>query len=168
MDKQEFGIGIFGDKPSRTLSDGAGYDIEHYQALFVFIQARSRLTCKLGRDMSMSQMTLEQINALIDWKLDRKENKMQDQITIEIRVDFLDKAKIQEVIKIMCSMARTAVANINLLGPQCKPECVIFTDNFMSAPEKIDLYADLIGKGQEELNEIAGGASVEMLEALKG
>jgi hypothetical protein len=166
MDKQKQRAGITSDLASRALINEFGD--ESYRHTTLMITARWKLTCKLGRDMSQTSMTLEQINALIDWKMDRKENPMQDQITIEIRVDFLDKEKIQEVIKIMCSIAQTAVANINLLGPQCKPECVIFTDNFMAPPEKIDIYANLIGKGQEELDKIAGGASAEMLEALKG
>lgn len=65
-----------------------------------------------------------------------------------------------------------------LLGPTCKPECVIFTDNFMSASQKLDIYSDLIGKGQKELAAAAAGVtgavttetevSSEMLDAMKG
>jgi len=113
-----------------------------------------------------TKVELSQLDALIDWKLDdyvkrrntakaKQENGiMQDQITIELRVDFADKDKIPELTKIACSMARTLVANVQLLGPTCKPECVVFTDNFMSAPQQVDIYADLIGKGKDELSAI--------------
>ena len=114
----------------------------------------------MQRDMNHTIMNLEQIDALLAWKLDKriaaaaaakKGIKMQDQITIELRVDFADKDKIPELVKIACSMARTLVANVQLLGPTCKPECVVFTDNFMSGAEKVDIYADLIGAGKEQL-----------------
>lgn len=130
-------------------------------------------------------MELEQVYQLLDWKLDRyisakreamEGTKMQDQITIELRVDFADKGKIPELTKIACSMARTLVANVQLLGPTCKPECVVFTDNFMSPPEKVDIYADLIGKGKEELAAAATATvtvaedqvSSELLAAMRG
>jgi hypothetical protein len=125
-------------------------------------------------------MRIEDIDARLEWMLDRKRNwrdqrgnNMQDQFTIEIRVDFEDKGKIEEVQKLVCSMARTLVANVQLLGPACKPDCVIYSDNFMSPPEKLDLYADLIGKGNQELAAIAEKTgeevvSAEMLAAMKG
>ena len=122
----------------------------------------------MGRDMSHSLMSLEDINALLDWKLNRyveakakaKEgNTMQNMITIECKVDFADKDKIPELTKIACSMARTLVANVSLLGPVTKPECVVFNDDFMSGPEKINIYADLIGQGQA-----AGGATATVTE----
>lgn len=109
-------------------------------------------------------MDILTMDNLIEWKLFKwkaakearaKGEKMQDQITIELRVDFADANKLPELQKIACSMARTLVANVQLLGPVCKPECVVFTDNFMSPPEKIDIYADLIGKGKEELAAVA-------------
>ncbi len=123
-------------------------------------QALSRLSCKLGRDMSMSTMSLEDIDALLDWKLNKyveakaaaKEGtKMQTMITIECKVDFADKDKIPELTKIACSMARTLVANVQLLGPTTKPECVVFNDDFMSGPGKVDIYADLIGQGKNQM-----------------
>ena len=64
-------------------------------------------------------------------------------------------------------MARTLAANIQLLDPVCKPECVVYTDNFMSPPEKINIYQDLIGKGDQELQESAGISS-ELLAAVTG
>ena len=132
-------------------------------------------------------MDLASLDNLLDWKLDRylarkdravsqQEVVIQDQITIELRVDFADKEKIPELTKIACSMARTLVANVQLLGPTCKPECVVFTDNFMSPPEKLDIYADLIGKGKEELAAAATATvtvaedqvSSELLAAMRG
>ena len=116
------------------------------------------LTCKLGRDMSHSTMDITQIDALLDWKLNRwneAKTKMQDQITIELRVDFADKDKIPELINIACAAAQHMVANVMLLQPVTKPECVVFTDNFMAPPKKIDIYSNLIKKGQEELATIA-------------
>ena len=132
-------------------------------------------------------MDLASLDNLLDWKLDRylarkdralaqQEAAIQDQITIELRVDFADKGKIPELTKIACSMARTLVANVQLLGPTCKPECVVFTDNFMSPPEQVNIYADLIGKGKEELAAAATATvtvaedqvSSELLAAMRG
>ena len=123
-------------------------------------QAYFKLRCVTGNRMSrMPRLAPEDINRLIEWKLARakKGNKMQEQWTIELRADFADKEKIPEITKIFCAAARHMMANVMLLGPSCKPECVIFTDNFMSAPDKIDIYSDLIAKGQAELKAIADG-----------
>lgn len=141
----------------------------------------------------MDSLDLDGLNSLIEWKLDRyaervdrakKGDTMQDQITIELRVDFADKDKVPELIKIACAGARHLVANVMLLGPVCKPECVIFTDNFMSAPQKIDIYSDLIARGEVQLKAIANSGvsgavtdtvsadndqpSSELLAAMKG
>lgn len=132
-------------------------------------------------------MNMDGLDALIEWKLDgymarkqrAKEGKVQEQWTIEIRADFQDKDKIPQITEIVCAAARHLVANVVLLGPTCKPECVIFTDNFMSASQKIDIYSDLIGKGQKELAAAgitgavtteteADKVSDELLAALKG
>lgn len=140
-------------------------------------------------------MDLEQIDTLLNWKLDgyinarhmaKEGSKMQDQITIELRVDFADKEKIPELIKIACAAARHMVANVQLLQPVTKPQCVVFTDNFMSPPESIDIFGDMIGAGQAQLKAIAdsgvsgavtaevtaaedaaGAPSQEMLDAMK-
>ena len=130
--------------------------------------------------MNHSQMSLEEINALLDWKLNKyaeakakaKEgNTMQNIITIECKMDFADKDKIPELTKIACSMARTLVANVSLLGPVTKPECVVFNDDFMSGPEKINIYADLIGQGQVTAGATAAvteeAPSDELLAAMK-
>lgn len=137
------------------------------------------LSCIMARDMSHTGMTLEQLDELLSWQLENRKiarSKMQDQITIELRVDFKDKDKIPELIKVACAVARHLVANVMLLGPTCKPDCVVFTDNFMSPPEKIDIYQDLIAKGQSEFRTIADNQpqddndtpSDEMLRALRG
>ena len=153
---------------------------ELWRKPYEYRRAIARLSCKLGRDMNHSQMSLEEINALLDWKLNKyaeakakaKEgNTMQNIITIECKMDFADKDKIPELTKIACSMARTLVANVSLLGPVTKPECVVFTDDFMSGPEKINIYADLIGQGQAATGDTATvteeAPSDELLAAMK-
>ena len=96
---------------------------------------------------------------------------MQNMITIECKVDFADKDKIPELTKIACSMARTLIANVSLLGPVTKPECVVFNDDFMRGPEKINIYADLIGQGQAATGDTATvteeAPSDELLAAVK-
>jgi hypothetical protein len=135
-------------------------------------------------------MNKKDLDTIISWRLDKYlarkkrvlEGHMQDQITIELRVDFADKDKIPELIKIACAAARHMVACVQVLQPVHRPECVVFTDNFMSAPEKIDIYADLIAAGQEEMKRLADSGvtghgniasdadapSSELLEAIKG
>lgn len=127
------------------------------------------------RDGYHKQLNLECLDKLIEWKIYRwaeardkvRNGQMQDQVTIECQMDFTDKDKMQEVIKLACSTARTLAANIQLLDPVCKPQCVVYTDNFMSPPEKINIYQDLIGKGNEELQETEGISS-ELLNAVTG
>jgi hypothetical protein len=110
-------------------------------------------------------MSLDEIDNLLDWKLNKyiaakaaaKEGKMQDMITIECRVDFADPDKIPELLKVACSMARTLVANVQLLGPTCKPECVVWTDNFMSPPTQVNIYSDLIAGGNKQLTDAGAG-----------
>lgn len=124
-----------------------------------------------------THMGLDDLNALLEWKLDRavrntKEGKMEDTITIEMKVDFGSKDVMPQLIGIACSMARTLKANVDLLGPVTKAQCVVFTDSHFAPPQKIDIYADLIGKGQEELNRIAArddvyAPSAEMLDMLR-
>jgi hypothetical protein len=120
--------------------------------------------------------SLANLDVLIDWKIYRvtelrqkvKEGKqMQDQVTIECRFDFIDKGKVPEVQKLACAMARTLAANIQLLDPVCKPEVIVYTDDFMSPPQKVNMYDDLIGKGNTELQE-AAGISSELLSAVTG
>ncbi len=110
-----------------------------------------------------SSLTLDQINHLVEWKLykygDRKEHAqkepsvMQEQITIELRVDFDDPQKIEEVIKLACHMRNTLVSNVHLLGPRTSPECIVYSDNFMSPAVKVDHFKDLIGEGEKEMLE---------------
>ena len=134
--------------------------------------ARCRLSCKLGRDMAQSSMTLEQMDALLKWKIDdyqaarkaAEEGHVQDRITIEIQVDFADKGKISEIIKAACGMGRNLLAQVRLLGPACEPTAVVFTDNFMAPAEKIDIFADLIEEGNKQNAEL-GGISADLLAA---
>ena len=124
------------------------------------------------------------VETYIDWKVrnyKKAKNAMQDTIIIELRVDFQDKEKIPELIKVACAAARHMVANVMLLGPTHKPDCVVITDNFMTAPGKINIYSDLIAKGHDELQAIAAAGvtgvateavtetevSSEMLDAMK-
>ena len=165
--------------------------IKRHGSVPVRWQSVARLSCRLGRDMSNTSMTLEDVDALLEWKVHGyiaarnavdEGMKMQDQITIELRVDFADKEKIPELIKIACAAARHMLANVQLLGPACQPECVVFTDNFMSPPVKISNYSDLVGTGRKELEALAGsgvsgavtdpvtgeeGVSSELLAAMK-
>jgi hypothetical protein len=137
------------------------WKLEGYEAL-------ARLSCKLGRDMSMSKMSLEDINALLKWKLEgyaaskaavKKGISMQTMITIECKVDFADKDKMPELTNLACSMATTLEANIQLLGPTTKPEIVVYNDDFMSGPIKIDRWANLIAQGKEQMAAVGTGAT---------
>jgi len=114
--------------------------------------------------MSHSRMSLEDIDALLKWKLDDyvaskaavKGGKMQAIITIECKVDFADKDKIPALTDLACSMATTLEANIQLLSPTTKPEIVVYNDDFMSGPIKVDRWANLIAQGKGQMAAVGG------------
>jgi hypothetical protein len=107
---------------------------------------------------SIGMVSLEDVDALIDWKLHRRMEgtTMRQGITIELGVDFIDKEKFPELVKIACGLAVTLKANAQLLTPTCKPECMVFTDDFMAPPKKIDMYENLVEKGQQEMAAVGG------------
>src|ERR1700730_10097979 len=94
------------------------------------------------------------------------DTKMRQGITIELGVDFIDKEKFPELIKIACALAVTLKANAQLLTPTCKPECMVFTDDFMAPPKKIDMYENLVAKGQAQITAVGGEVTAEVTEPI--
>lgn len=137
---------------------GLGYDADyaHYYTL------------NRGKEEYRDMLSLEQLDRLIDWKVQGRiritnkvrEGQMQDQITIEIRIDFEDKEKVQQMRDAACAAARKLLASAKLLGPRVEPTAAVFTDDFMAPADKLSIYADLDGKPNENLSD-------EMLHMLK-
>ena len=137
-------------------------------------QARARLSLALGRDMAGSNMTIEQMDNLIDWTLfkwrDAKASNargetMQDEVVIELRADFGgDKEKTDALVRIACSMARTMITNAVMLGALPKNvHAVVRSGDFFASPKEINHFDDLIAKGQEALDKVFQGAADEAL-----
>ena len=83
--------------------------------------------------MAGSNMTIEQMDNLIDWTLfkwrdakasNERGETMQDEVVIELRADFGgDKEKTDALVRIACSMARTMITNASCSGVAQKRPC---------------------------------------------
>jgi hypothetical protein len=137
-------------------------------------QAVARLGLALGREMTDTRMTIEQMDGLIDWTLfkwreakssNERGETMQDEIVIELRADFGgDKEKTDAMVRVACSMARTMKTNAVMLGALPRNvHAIVRSGDFFASPKEIGLYDDLIAKGQEALDAVFQGAADEAL-----
>lgn len=96
---------------------------------------------------------------------------MQYQFTMELRVDFADKEKLETMKDTWRSMARQALATADLLKDKVKPSIALFSDDFYEGQAAIELYADLTRDGAKQLeaagDQTTGEVSQELLDALK-
>jgi len=105
------------------------------------------------------------LERLIEWKLQsprqlrRKGNRttaisegkhMQRQFNIELRVDYEDAGKNEEMKKACAHAARHMFATAQLLADGVKPQISIFSDDYFQGQESIALLEDEIQKGIEQ------------------
>lgn len=128
----------------------------------------------------------EGLDKLIDWKMGSprsvyntlgghtptKEQRMQRQFTIELRVDYADPEKNAAIKTTLQQCARRAFATANLLADNPKAtQVAIFSDDFFSGHEEIALLEDVLGEVNDDnvnSDEVTGGAvSSELMGALK-
>ena len=73
------------------------------------------------------------------------------QFTVELRVDFDDKEKLELLRKIVLSDARHMLSNAGILNDKVKPTISVYGDDFFHGQIEINLFDDLIGDGKKEL-----------------
>lgn len=126
------------------------------------------------------------LDRLIDWKMGSiatarkfrtastaEEDKphMMRQFTIELRVNYADNDK-NDVMRSSCAAAaRHMYATAGLLADGVKPDIAIYSDDWFSGRQDIELLEDVIAKGLAETAGTApedeGAISSEMMDALK-
>lgn len=110
----------------------------------------------------------DMLERLIEWKLQspsqhrRKGNRMtaitegkqmQRQFNIELRVDYEDAGKNDEMKKACAHAARHMFATAQLLADGVKPQISIFSDDFFQGVETIALLEDTIQQGIEQIGQ---------------
>lgn len=78
---------------------------------------------------------------------------MQRQFTIELRVDYADNEKNEAMRTALTSAARHVFATASLLADSVKPQIAIFSDDFFSGHEQIELLEDVIAQGVQQLED---------------
>ena len=93
---------------------------------------------------------------------------MQRQFTIELRVDYADNEKNQSM-RLACQQAAQHIfATANLLKDGQKPQIAVFSDDFYSGREEIELISSTIQAGLESIGgEDAQPVSNELLNAFE-
>lgn len=105
---------------------------------------------------------------------EQKEVRMtQRQFTVEIRVDYHDDQKNEEMRKALLRAARNLYATASLLKDTVQPEVAIFSDDFYHGHQELKLMDDVIAQGEtlvggEHDDEPDNAPSLEMLNALRG
>lgn len=85
---------------------------------------------------------------------------MQRQFTIELRVDYADQEKNTVMRAAVAAAARHVYATAQLLADQTKPQIAIFSDDFFSGNQQIELLEDVIAKGKDQMQEIGSGEAI--------
>lgn len=120
------------------------------------------------------------LDKLIERKMMLKRNRldtitrgayMQRQFTIELRVDFADSEKLEELRKTLQQAARHAYATALLISDNPKStQVAIFSDDFFTGHQEIALLEDTIQQGLDAVGEESGGSdgvSSELMAAVK-
>ncbi len=93
---------------------------------------------------------------------------MQRQFTIELRVDYEDAGKNEAMRKALQAAARHVYATATLLKDSVKPQVAIFSDDFFTGHEEINLLSDTVQEGMDSIGGgEAEGVSDELLNAMK-
>lgn len=124
----------------------------------------------------------EALEALIDWKLQSPKHlrltgnrmtaitegkHMQRQFNIELRVDYEDSGKNDEMRKACAAAARHMFAMANLLADGVKPQVSIYSDDYFQGTQAIELMEDTIAEGQEQTGLEDAPVSSELLGAVR-
>jgi hypothetical protein len=101
-----------------------------------------------------------------------RRDKMQRQYTIDLRVDFSDPNKNDDLRKAVARAARHVWTVAKLIADGQEPQIAAYSDDHFSGHEDISILDDVITKGLEELGEdvtgpVEEGISAELLEAAR-
>jgi hypothetical protein len=117
------------------------------------------------------------LDKLIDWRMgdnrftskdNQRSIQMQRQFTMELRVDYGPEEDKNEVMrKAWTAAARHVYAKACLLSQGQKPKIALFSDDFFTGHEEIELLDDVIGKAVEADTTEESGVSSELMAAAK-
>jgi hypothetical protein len=156
------------------------YRVEHGGHRFAFADLRP------GDQEHHSEwgVTLETslMDRLIDWNLRSpvvakkmktsaiaEEAHLIRQFTIELRVNYADNEKNATMRSAVAQAARHMFATAQLLADGVKPDIAIFSDDWFSGREEIELLQDVIQQGLDEAGEAVteGEVSSELMAAVR-
>lgn len=89
---------------------------------------------------------------------------MQLTYTIEVKADFADRDKHEEIKKIIVRKANEIRANCELLGEGIKTDAAAWSDDWFQGVEQIDL--SLVAEAQQGAEQIGGDEPVEISDEL--
>lgn len=120
----------------------------------------------------------DQLDKLLAWKLHSPSNSrrfklsavtegkhMQRQFNIELRVDYEDSGKNDEMRKACAAAARHVYAMAQLLADGVKPQIAIYSDDYFQGNQEIGLLEDTIQQGKDQ---VGGGEETEVSSELMG
>lgn len=117
------------------------------------------------------------LDRLIDWKLRSPATRhrsaisegepMQRQFTIELRVDYEDNDKNDEMRKSTASAARHMYAMAQLLADGVKPQIAIYSDDYFQGNKEIELLEDTIQTGHDSTELADVPVSSELMGAVR-
>lgn len=77
---------------------------------------------------------------------------MQRQFTMELRVDYADNEKTKVMRQAMQQAARHVYATATLIADGVKPQIALFSDDFFTGHEQIELLEDTISQGVQAID----------------
>jgi hypothetical protein len=122
------------------------------------------------------------LDRLIDWKLHSPGNlrrtgnrmsaitegkHMQRQFTIELRVDYEDSGKNDEMRKACAAAARHVYATASLLAEGVKPQISVYSDDYFAGHEEIKMLEDTIQQGLDSIGSDETSVSSELMAAVR-
>lgn len=119
------------------------------------------------------------LDKLIIWNLQApsyrrqmgEDKAMQRQFNISLNVDYADAEKNQVMREALQQAARHIYATASLLADQVKPKIAIWSDDYFTGEDKIELLEDTISKGIAQITtpgeDTGSGVSDELMNALK-
>ncbi len=103
------------------------------------------------RWLAESEIKLKKRMWQISWATIKKEQRMQRQYTLEIRIDCLDKDKLDAFREVFRTLAQDVYANAEMLGGQCKPQMAVFSEDYFDGHSDIKLFEHRMKDGMEQL-----------------
>jgi hypothetical protein len=108
------------------------------------------------------------LDKVILWRIEReRKNPMQRMFNIEVRVDYADSDKNEEMKRAVRRAARHILAQAQLLADAVQPQAVAYADDFFSGHQEIALLEDDIGAALDEHGHEEHAVSQDLINAAR-